>query len=162
MKFIYLDNPFVRSLSSDPEIWNNLFDLFVKTFGRRFKPIQSYYLFFEYIGFTKKKLNIPIDLKCPYFEKSKELNSLKKATENLAILDKNLFKTAKDIRLHIEEKLYDLKSLLITKIDDQKEFTSLFQGSQELVNILFWDILILIENNFELRQQFSIISTKVS
>lgn len=149
MKFIYFDNPFVRSLSNHPEIWDNLFDLFVKTFGRRFKPIQSYYLFFEYIGFTKKELNIPVNFKKPCFENSKELNSLKKATENLAILDKNLSKIGTDIRLHIKEKLYDLKPLLTSKINKRKNHTSLFQGSQELVNILFGDILVLIENNFE-------------
>jgi hypothetical protein len=61
VKQLYFDNPVVRFLIESPETWKDLYDPFIKTFGRRFRPIQSYYLFFEYIGFTKKKLNIPSD-----------------------------------------------------------------------------------------------------
>ena len=96
MELIYFDNPVVRSLMEIPQTWNDLHDPFIKTFGRRFRPIQSCYLFFEYIGFTKKKLKIPTELKKPTFDHHVELAKVDPdipatiSTEAIALIDANL------------------------------------------------------------------------
>src|SRR5277367_2739335 len=97
MKLVYLDNPLIRSLAERPETWNELYDQFIQTFGRRFKPVQSCYLFFEYIGFTKKHLKIPTAFKVPNFDQIEQLakidpNLRTTNKEFLAILDQNLNK----------------------------------------------------------------------
>ena len=124
MRIIYPDNPVIRSLSDRPEVWNPLYDQFVKTFGRTFKPIQFYYLYFEYTGFTKKLLEMPSVFTKPYFDNTVKLAAidLKKGVseEELFMLDKNLSEIDAGISIYIKQKLYSLKPTFDLLIKERK------------------------------------------
>lgn len=153
MRIIYPDNPIIRSLSDKPEVWNQLYDQFVNTFGRTFKPIQSYYLFFEYIGFTKKLLEIPLVFAKPYFDATTKLAAIDLdrgvREEELLILDKNLSEIDAGISIYIKQKLYSLKPTFDQLIKERKKRISSFRAAQELVDALFGDIFFLLESEFE-------------
>jgi hypothetical protein len=162
MKLIYLDNPLIRSLAEQPETWNALYDQFIGIFGRRFRPVQSCYLFFEYIGFTKKHLKIPTAFKTPHFDQSKELAKINPdlGTINkdaLAILDKNLGKIADEISAYTEVKVCSLQIIFEELIEKRKKRISAFGAAQDLVKTLFGDIFSLIETDFA---QFAKYATK--
>jgi hypothetical protein len=132
MESLYLDNPVVRSLMEVPETWNDLHDPFVKVFGRRFRPIQSCYLFFEYIGFTKKKLNIPRELKKPTFDHQAKLAKVNldiSATvdiEAIALVDEDLGKIAKAIDAHIGEQIHALQAIFEYLVASREKRASSF------------------------------------
>lgn len=153
MRIIYPDNPIIRALSDRPEVWNQLYDPFVNTFGRTFKPVQSYYLFFEYIGFTKKLLEIPLVFAKPYFDNTAKLAAIDLgkgvSEEELFMLDKNLSEIDAGISIYIKQKLYALKPTFDLLIKERKKRISFFKAAQELVDALFGDIFFLIDNEFE-------------
>lgn len=135
MKIIYPDTPLIRSLSDRPDTWDELYDPLTKIFGSNFHPIQSYYLFFEYIGFTKKQLEIPIDFIRPSFD--------------VSIIDKSLRGIEVDISDYIRGKLYSLQPILEELIDERKKRISHFKVAQELVDSLFGNIFFLLYSHFE-------------
>jgi hypothetical protein len=59
MQNIYFDNNMIRHLSKNPEYFDTIYDIFVFDYGKSFKSVQSYYLFFEYYGLSNLKLNAP-------------------------------------------------------------------------------------------------------
>ncbi|MBS0622600.1 MAG: hypothetical protein JSR80_06545 [Verrucomicrobia bacterium] len=135
MKFIYPDNPLIRALTDRPETWEGFYDALITLFGRNFKCVESYYLFFEYIGFTKEKLEIPHLLSQPHFE----------GVASEKMLEKHLL----SINEYIHKKLYSLKGDLHSLIHERMKHTSPFRASQELVHSLFGTIFLLMEKNFE-------------
>ncbi len=147
MELLYFDNPVVRSLMEIPQIWNDLHDPFIKTFGRRFRLVQSCYLFFEYIGFTKKKLKIPIELKKPTFDHQAELIKVDPdipATINaevVALIDKNLGSAADAIDAHIATQLHTLQTTFEDLVTSREKRASTFKGAKELQKVLFGDII---------------------
>ena len=142
MKIIYPDTPLIRSLSDRPDTWNDLYIPFLEKFSLPFKPIQSYYLFFEYIGFTKKQLEIPIDFVRPSFHG-------KENKEEISILDKNLRMIELGLSDYIAEKLYSLHPILEELKTERKKRMSSFDAAQELVDSLFGNIFFLMETNFD-------------
>ena len=42
MKIIYPDTPIIRRLTDQPETWNELYEPFIKKFGRTFRAFPSY------------------------------------------------------------------------------------------------------------------------
>jgi len=53
---VYFDSSVIRTLIEQPEIKITLLDDFCRNIKRWYQSIESYYLFFEYIGFHKDKL----------------------------------------------------------------------------------------------------------
>ncbi len=152
MKYVYLDSPLVRSLADLPETWNKLYDAFIKEFGRRFKPISSYYLFFEYIGFTKKHLAIPIIFTEPHFFPSKEFKKIKPIKvnqEEIQVLDRNLREIAAGISIYLKQKIYTLRNVFEQLIQEREKRISSFRGTKDLIDCLFGDIFLLVQNDFE-------------
>ncbi len=152
MQIIYPDTPVVRSLSDQPETWNALYDQFIQKFGRRFRSVQSYYLFFEYLGFTKKQLKISSALTQPEFDDLDILAAInpKKdiSEEEISILDKHLSKIELDIATDINKKLLSMKSIFESLIEERTKRTSDFKASQELVDSLFGNMFFLIDHGY--------------
>lgn len=152
MQIIYPDTPVVRSLSDHPETWNALHDQFIQKFGRRFRSVQSYYLFFEYLGFTKKQLEIPTSLLKPQFDDLAILAAInpKKGVseEEVGILDKQLCKIELDIASFINEKLLSMKTIFESLAEERMKRTSAFKAAQELVDSLFGSMFVLIDQDY--------------
>ncbi len=154
MELIYFDNPVVRSLMEIPQTWNDLHDPFIKTFGRRFRPIQSCYLFFEYIGFTKKKLKIPTELKKPTFDHHVELAKVDPdipatiSTEAIALIDADLGSIANAIDNHIAAQMHALQTTFEDLVTSREKRASSFKGAQELQKVLFGDIIDYMKTDF--------------
>ncbi|NGX32559.1 MAG: hypothetical protein K1060chlam4_00607 [Candidatus Anoxychlamydiales bacterium] len=152
MKSIYPDIQIIRALSDRPELWDKFYDQFIKIFGRSFKLVQSYYLFFEYLGFTKGQLELPSVFITPHFVDASKLSAIninKLSEENILILDKNLIEIEFSIEIYIKLKLNSLKPLFKRLVKERQKRISSFKTAQELVNSLFGNIITLIENNFE-------------
>lgn len=105
---VYLDNRVVRELIEKPEIRIELFDDFCRHIGRRYQPIPSYYLFFEYIGFHKTKLEIPKDLQAPTLPFLQKLKKENLSKDELATIDQELIKAHSSIKEHVNAKFYTL------------------------------------------------------
>lgn len=148
MKVVYFDNPLIRSISDSPEKWDASYDQFVKIFGRSFIPLQSYYSFFEYIGFARKNLELPSFFTTPYLDHAEKLISQKKATKYIDLLDKNLLEIEHGLKFYIKQKLFTLKPTLNRLIEEREKRISSFKGSQEFINALFGNIFSSIENDF--------------
>ncbi|MCH9625628.1 MAG: hypothetical protein S4CHLAM123_08040 [Chlamydiales bacterium] len=152
MQIIYPDTPVVRSLSDHPETWNALYDQFIETFGRRVRSVQSYYLFFEYLGFTKKQLEIPSSLIQPQFDDLTILMAIdpKKGVseEEIGILDKHLKKIESDIVSYVKKKLLSMKTIFDSLIEERMRRTSTFKAAQELIDSLFGSMLSLIDQDY--------------
>lgn len=153
MQIIYPDNSIVRLLSDNPEAWNTIYDQIIRKFGRGFRTVQSYYLFFEYIGFTKETLEIPSIFMKPNFDDIARLAAMDLASNicanEITILDKNLKKVEDDITAHIRRKLPSLKPLLKTLIEERMKRTTPFEKVQRFVDSLFGNIFSLIEQDFD-------------
>lgn len=139
-KLIYFDNSVAKKLLEEPEkYWNSFYDNSIGEFGLSIHPLQSYYLFFEYFGLTKKKfLNISTS--------TLKFKHIKKLNENGLILDSYFAFLCKDIESQLS---MDIVKKLITKhIEQQKIYRSFFDGSQELYNIFFREILELFNKDY--------------
>lgn len=154
MNSLYFDNPVVKSLIETPETWNAFYDEFVKTFGRTFRPIKSCYLFLEYIGFTKKLLQIPSELTQPIFEHGEKLAKVNPAIlgtindEVIDLIDKNLSKLVKAIDAYIEAQVQTLQATFEDLISIRERQISSFLGAQELHKVLFGDIIEFMRTDF--------------
>lgn len=153
MKFLYFDTPLIRSLSDRPEVWDQLYDPFIRIFGHEFKPIESFYLFFEYIGFTKKRLEVPQIFKKPHLSESEKLAKIDPhlrivKEEDIDILDKSLNDLLREMTVYSEEKLFFLQKTIIELIEERKRRISSSPFPQMLVNSLFGNIFFLAETDF--------------
>lgn len=145
MKRLYLDNPVVRDLTERPEILKGCYEHFVQTFGRTFKVVKSYYLFFEFFGFTKDHLQIlPEMLKWDF----SEIKGKPSKDENRVLIDQKCKEGIDRLRLHINDKLISLQGFFQESIQRRLGEISSFQGAQELENKLFGDIRTLFATNF--------------
>ena len=155
MNSLYFDNPVVKSLIETPETWNALYDQFVKTFGRTFRPIKSCYLFLEYIGFTKKLLQIPANLTQPIFEHQEKLAKVNPAIlatvsdEAIDLIDKNLGKLVVAIDTHIEAQVQTLQATFEDLVSRRERQISSFLSAQELHKVLFGDIIDYMRTDFK-------------
>lgn len=150
MKLLYPDTSVIRSFSDQPEKCNDLYDQLI-AFDSQFKMIPSYYLFFEYLGFTKKWLELPTIIMQPSFDSkltTTDLTSRDLTEEEISILDSTFSKCLREIIFHISNKLYSLKSHLYDLKTQREKRTSRIERSQKLINVLFGDKLLLMENDF--------------
>ena len=144
MRLLYLDNPVVRDLTDRPDTWNLLYDDFIENFGRSFQVIQSYYLFFEYIGFTKKELSLPPELIKIIFL---EIRSKKITDEMITLIDKELEECVDQIHDYIRNKLYSLREFIEDLIQKRLNRISSFNGAIELEEKLFGNIRALFDQD---------------
>jgi hypothetical protein len=146
MKRIYFDNSIVKDFARTPELWDSFYDEFIEHFGRTFHPIESYYLFFEYIGFHKDRLKIPSALvNCIKFEPL-----LKKdiTPDDIHSMDTVLDNTVNSIEQHIESKLFALESFIKGLVEEASQRVSSFIGAQKLHEKLFGRISTLVAEDF--------------
>jgi len=154
VELIYPDNAVVRSLADKPETWDKLYDPFVNTFGRTFRLVKSCYLFFEYIGFTKKNLRIPPALKTPILDHQQDFAKMKLnvpkmiTAELIDKLDKSLGKVSGAINAYIESQMVSLHPIFEDLVENREGRIASFEGSQELIKILFGDIITLMATDF--------------
>lgn len=145
MKRLYLDNPVVRDLTQRPEILKDCYEHFIQTFGRTFKVTRYCYLFFEFFGFKKDRLEIlPEMLKWDFSRITGNPNN----DENMVLIDQICEKGIESLRLHINGKLISLHELLKESIERRLSQISAFHGAQEMEGKLFGGIRDLFKENF--------------
>ena len=148
---IYPDNTIAKKLINDPNTFNILFDDFVTNFGRTFKVIKSYYLFFEFFGFHKKKLEIPIIYKQPTFNQFPcgLLKKQKFLEKDIKIIDDALEKISAEISIYVKDKLSSLKNHFTKLIATEEKKVHSCKESKDLYDQLFGHILTLFRTDFK-------------
>lgn len=168
----YYDNSIVQDLIDNPNAWNNYHEWSKKEFGPIVEPIQSFYLFCEYFGFSKKKLVIPESLNKPDWstiglplrENIKTDEDKKIRDEKITDLLKETIKLQREIEEHILQVLlanHAVFKQLITARKQRKErehniWKTLlgnenltFENSNHLENLLFEKMIRLYESDFD-------------
>lgn len=153
MKVIYPDVSIIRTFTDQPQvITHEIYNKLAAEFGRTWICFSSYYLFFEYIGFTKKELALPPCLKNPYLIDTSLLAAIKDreiTDSDVAKLDKALADITITAKKHIREGLYSLKDTIKSLIQERETRISEFNGAKELVKAFFGEILKLINEDYD-------------
>ncbi len=146
---IYIDNSILRDLQDRPKYWNDLRNILVPIYGQSFRACSSYYLFFEYYGASGDGAKA-IGLKIPSINlcKFNEINSQEKASAKINELGKQLDVWFEQARLDFEQQLFFNKQRFQNLLQERKRHESLFEGSQELRDDLFRDILNLFYSDY--------------
>jgi len=156
MSYAYLDNNVVRNMIKDPIAHNKLYDWFIKKIGPSGQIISSYYLFFEYIGFTQKKLNLPIVtpsslqklknciIKCNIAGMDNELEIFFK------IIFNDIKERLKDPEIDFKKMLTDADPLHLYNTKNHRHFQNVENCtiSKEIENKCFGEIINKLYNNF--------------
>ena len=144
-QLVYFDNSIVRSLSKNPSSWNK----FVEIFGLSIRPVYSYYLFLEYIGFKKiKKLYITKpDETMLDFSKAGIKNSDEKKAEIIRLELEKYFDVACK---HLQEQLSiaEVQTSFNGLIHENIKHISSHEFSQDLNKVLFENILKLVSSDY--------------
>lgn len=145
-QLVLYDNPIARDLISKPKSWNNLHDSFLPIFGHFTRPIYSYYLFFEYIGFKKQMLVKPNEEMFKFNNIDTQKRAIKEV-DKIGLAYDSYFDNAV---AEIERQLLapEIKSQLLELIKNQSLYESNFENSKELKEILFGYILNLFFNDY--------------
>lgn len=146
-KLVYFDNLVVKFLISNPERWNSLIDVFKKRFGQFARPIYSYVLFLEYIGFHKSTLNKPDESTVELLKRISDEKQAAQCTKKIAMALQTYFDQASN------EILAQLLSPKVRKeifkgIVSQIPLESTFASSVELREILFKDMIQLFFSDY--------------
>jgi hypothetical protein len=146
-KLVYFDNLLVKFLISKPNRWNSLIDVFIKRFGQFARPIYSYVLFLEYIGFHKSTLKKPDESTVELLKRISDEEQAAQCTKKIAIALQTYFDQASN------EILVQLLSPKIRKeifkgIVNQIPLESSFASSVELREILFKDMIQLFFSDY--------------
>lgn len=145
-KYVYFDNFVAKMLLEDPNCWNFLWDNFIAEFGLSMRPISSYYLFFEYFGFTKKNLEKPNRDMFQF----RDIRNVKRARNEIQKIDRVLQQYWENACCDLEIQMSSsaVKKSLNDSVAKGIARISLFDKSQELKECLFGNILNLYEDDY--------------
>jgi hypothetical protein len=155
--YVYFDNSILRRLMDSSEKLDKFIEWFEAELNlswKNCKPITSHYLFLEYIGFTKKSLNIPKEfLQCDFQNTKISIKSLKdgdvEKVDDVRIIDKKIEEIFKKLVVYIKGELLKKRKNLENLIEERSKFTNLSQRSSDLNNMLFVEILDKIQNDYQ-------------
>lgn len=146
-KLVYFDNLLAKFLISNPNRWNSFIDVFIKRFGQFARPIYSYVLFLEYIGFHKSTLKKPDESTVELLKRISSEKDAAQCTNKIGLALQKYFDQA------VAEILTQLLSSKIRKeifkgIVNQIPLESSFVSSVELREILFKDMIQLFFSDY--------------
>jgi hypothetical protein len=145
MVYLFLDNNVINRLCEGPEKWNQLFDLVIKRIGSEYQVIGSIFSLLEYIGFTKKLLNIPPELRSVIWPKSKGVKNFRDDDDAILELNGMMEKCFQSIFEHIRVTMPTLKNRMLELWDDKRVIS--WEGSDELRQVLFGDLVVNLKEN---------------
>ncbi len=119
---VYFDNKVIRELIENSEIRKGFFTDIALLLGPNYQPLKSYYLFFEYIGFHKNKLEIPKVLHEPNLPALQDLSKKNLLDSALIKIDNDLKESHDKIKEYIVNKLYALESHIKHRIKVREVF----------------------------------------
>jgi hypothetical protein len=144
MRRLYIDNPVLRDLTGNPEFLKNCYDDFVRIFGRSFKGVKSYYLFFEFYGIKKDWFGIPAEmLRWDFSDKRGSPTSV----DYIAFIDQKCKEGIQRIDAHIGGRLQSLQNALKEVI--ARRLGEMTQTGEEIEKVLFGDIRHLINEDYK-------------
>jgi len=144
MRRLYLDNPVLRDVTENPELLKNCYNDFVQIFGRSFRGVKSYYLFFEFYGIKKDRLGISAEMLLWDFS---DIRGNPTSTANVALIEQKCQDGIQNIDAHIHGQLYSLQNFLKEAIE--RRLRKMTEAGREIENVLFGDIRRLISEDFD-------------
>lgn len=140
VQLVYFDNSIVRKLIDKPDSWDIFYDEFINKFGNYTKPIDSYYLFFEYFELHKRNFRKPSET---VLKKIKEIATEEEAVKKIDkigfALDQYFDEAYNDILVQLYSS--KIRKFLFNKIIKRRKYESSFEVSIQLKDILFKNIL---------------------